>query len=1162
MPTYGGGTEIFMLLNIITGSIGSGKSNCLYGYIKENLKNNPDANAVLIVPEQFSYTAEKTLSEVFGGLGINRIEVLTFSRLIHRYVNSDNNLLPSGKMMLLAKAANKTGEENVFFSTVKKHGFISSLSELFSEFKRYKITPDDLDAIELENSASQKKLESVNEIYKSYLGYFKEDFSDSDDAPSVFAEYITSSETFKNTFFFIDDYNDFMPQHYDIIRSMIIASRGVFVTLTAGDSDPEGLFAPVLKTKSRLSAIALSENAQLYQKELPGGADYIKAVDIRHLLESWENKTSFDGKCENISVFTARDLYSEAEHTAAEIISLVRDKGMRFRDIGVVVGDMPNYLHILSAVFADFDIPFFADEKLSVTMHPIVRTVLSLFEITDKNWSYSSVFNYLRTGYIYIRDGEEVKNLDPEDIDILENYVLACGIRGKKAWFSEWTEKGETVFDDVIENYSVREYDLEHLNSLRQAIILPFQNFLENKGRTVAAIAEAVYGFLCDINLYEGLLSECKRFDELGLRDESEQFKQIWNMVLEVLDQMVTAMGSEVISRENFADYMKNGLSMCSLSIIPSGLDRVSVGTVGRNSPARVKALFIMGALHGAIPQEPSASAILSSLDRSLINEALSQNEKELAPDDLSRMALENLKLYRIVSTATEKLYISFPAANSEGNALSPAAFVNDICRMFPDVLRSDNIISEPSEEELLSSSKRGFYYMLTRLSEYYREKPESLWQAVFDWYSSKPEYKDKLDILRLAAKYRRMQPHLSRAKAALLYGKNKKYSITALEKFNKCPFSYYLEKGLRAEPQEIRRVEKSHIGSLIHAAVCEFCKRVERGADSVMEIHNRWTSLSAEAADALMLDIMSEMREKILKRTRGDAKQLEYLLARCERTLRKSVDTIRASLASGGYTAICYEKDFEVDIDWRGKCVTLFGTIDRIDVMEKISKNRADIRIVDYKSGHKKFSISAIVNKIDMQLVLYAIAAVKLYSGGQLDMTDASLSPRVSAIMYNKINDDMAKLDRDDPTLAEKILKNSRKLDGIIITDEEGESAEIPEVFADMDKALSERSESDFLNISFKKDNTLTAASQTASRETFDSLCGYMQKSVIDAADAIAGGDISITPYKKGQTSSCTYCDFADVCMFDNAAADCRKLFSNDEKALEFIKKELEENE
>ncbi len=1145
-----------MLLDIISGAAGSGKSSYLYELIEENLKNNPNTNAVVIVPEQFSYSAEKKLSDTMGGLGLNRTEVLTFSRLVHRYVNSENNLLPSGKQMLLCKAALSVGEENVFFSSSKRKGFIDSLAELFSEFKRYQISPEDLSCADTGSVGADKKLSSVNEIYKSYLAEFNENFTDSDNALDIFSELVQNSDIFRNTFFFIDDYSDFLPQHYEAIRAMISSSRGVFVTLCIGNNDENGIFTPVIKAKSRLTAIALSLGAQLYTKELEGSCRHILSKEIKHLSDNFGTRKKYSGNCGNISIFTARDLYSEIEHIASKIIALVRDEGCRFRDIGIIIGDSQQYMHILSAVFYDYNIPFFTDETTPITMHPIVRTVLSLFDILSENWSFNSVFDYLRSGYIYTKTESGVTPLDPEDIDILENYVLKVGIKGKKAWFEEWVSMGETEFDDVIENYSAEEFDLAHLNALRTQIILPFARFAENKGRTVRAIAGGVYDFLCDINLYDGILSECREFDSAGMRNESEQFKQIWNFILEVLDQLVATLGGDIISRDRFCEYLKNGLSQCKISIIPSGLDRVSVGTVSRNSPARIKYLFIAGALYGQIPQTPSSSAILTPAERALLTEALKGADKELAPDDTGRILLENLKLYKILSTATEKLFISFPASDSEGRALTRASFVGDVMKMFPDISVGDDIISHSSPEELLASSKRGFHYLLNRLSEYYREKPERIWQEVFKIYSENPEYKDKLNLLKTAASYKKIQPALSRAKAELLYGKDRKYSITSLEKFTGCPFAYYAEKGLCARPQEAKRVEKSHIGSLIHAAVCEFCKKVENGADTIPEIHEKWTSLTSEDCSLLCTAVTDEMREKILPKRENERGRLEYLLDRCERTLKKSAETIRLSLSQGGYSSICFEKDFEVKINRKDDTVTLFGTIDRIDVIEHIAEKNAGIRIIDYKTGKKKFSIAAIASKIDMQLVLYSIAAVKLYSGGMLEKTNAELLPKVSAIMYNKLSDNMLSLDlKDAASKTEKKVKN--KLDGVVILDEDSNGEPIYDTALDMDSALSDGC-SEFLNIAFKQDGTLTAASQVTSRATFDLISEYMEKSAIDSAVQIKNGNIDIYPSKTGKNTACTYCGFREICMFDPDFDKCRKTTADDMKAIELIKKEL----
>ena len=1150
-----------MPIEIVLGGTGSGKSSYLYDKMLKNLAENKNSSAILIVPEQFSYTAEKTLSERLGGLGINNIEVATFSKLLKRVVPQKKSLLESGKTMLVQKAAKSVSDSNIFRLSASHSGFISSLSDLFSEFSRYGITPDDFENLPTENPHTAKKLASLNEIYRIYTGSLPDDFGDKDDNYAVFADIVENSNVFENTYFYIDDYNDFMPMHYTAITALLKKSLGVFVTLCYDENSSGNLFSPVKKTKLRLLGLAEKLSVSCSLANLTGNCDYIYADDIRFLIENWEEKPTYTRKSENISIFNSLDIFSEVEHTASQIISLVRDKGYRFRDIGILCGDMEQYLHIMTSVFADFDIPFFTDEKLSVSMHPVAKTVLSLFDIISDNWSYSAVFDYLRTGYIYFKTEDGITAISQEDIDLLENYVLMHGIKGKKAWFSEWTKTDETVFDSVIDTRKKEEIDLEKLNELRNLVITPFANFLENKSRTALGIAEAVYNFMCDINLFDGILKECEIFDNEGKRNESEQFKQVWNFVIETLDQLVAVSGGGSISREDFADRFSCGLSECKISTIPSGLDRVSLGTVSRNSPSRVKALFVMGALDGQFPKTAAEGNILSDFDRAYIASALNEREKELSPDSTSRVLLENFKFYRAFTAATDNLFISFPSIDSEGNPVNQAHFISELTEMF-DIEIKENIISEPTADELLASAKHGFYYMLLKVSQIYREKPEKIWQTVYNWYAKNPAYSSKLDLLNTAAEYKRIQPTLSRKKAEMLYGKNKKYSITALEKFEKCPFSYYLERGLCLTEQKEYKIEKSHIGSLLHMAIYEFCHMVEDGANSILEIHSKWKNLSEENAKKYINSVMDKISEKVLKNADDDNKnRITYLLSRCRQTLETSITTIRKSLASGEYVAVCYEKDFETVIDWRGNSITLIGIIDRIDIMESIAENKLNIRIVDYKSGNKTFSVEAICDKVDMQLVLYALAAEDLAKKGNLN-AQSTLTPTVNAILYSKVSDaentEISSLEID--AIKSKAGKTS-KMDGLFIldevSDEKGTSLS-KEMLYSMDPEIEENLKSEFLNISFKKDGTATKRSKIATRHDFDILARYIKKSAVDADIAIKSGNIDIKPYKSGNSTPCDYCGFKEICLFDEKYDDYRTQ-TKTEDVYAFMEKEVD---
>ena len=1126
-----------MPITIVTGGTGSGKSSYLYDTMLKNLAGNKASNAVLIVPEQFSYTAEKTLSKRLGGLGINNVEVATFSKLLNSIVPQKRSLLESGKTMLVQKAAKSVSNTNVFRLSASHTGFISSLSDLFSEFSRYGILPGDFEDLPQDNPHTAKKLESLNEIYKIYTDSLPDEFGDKDDAYTIFADIVENSDVFENTYFYIDDYNDFMPMHYTAISALAKKSLGVFVTLCYDENSSGTLFLPVEKTKKKLISLAEKSSVPYSLVNLTGKCDYINAADIRFLIENWEEKPKYIKKSENISIFNSLDIFSEVEHTASQIISLVRDMGYRFRDIGILCGDMEQYLHIMTSVFADFDIPFFTDEKLSVSMHPVAKTVLSLFDIIRDNWSYSAVFDYLRTGYIYFETEDGITAISQEDIDLLENYVLLHGIKGKKAWFSEWTKTDETVFDSVIETRKKEDTDLEKLNGLRTKIITPFVTFLENKSRTAAGIAEGVYNFMCDINLFDGILKECEIFDNDGKRNESEQFKQVWNFVIETLDQLVAVSGGGAISREDFADRFSCGISECTISTIPSGLDRVSLGTVSRNSPSRVKALFVMGALDGQFPKISAEGNILSDFDRACLSSVLNEREKELSPDSTGRVLLENFKFYRAFTAATDKLFISFPSLDSEGNPTNQAHFISELSEMF-DIEIRENIISKPTADELLASAKHGFYYMLLNLSEFYKKKPEKIWQTVRDWYAENPEYSEKLNIVKSAAEYKKNQPALSRRKAEMLYGKNKKYSITALEKFEKCPFSYYLERGLCLTEQKEYKIEKSHIGSLLHMAIYEFCHMVEDGANSILEIHSKWKNLSEGDAKTLIQAVMDKISEQVLKNADDDEKnRIAYLLSRCRQTLEASINTIRKSLASGEYVAVCYEKDFETVIDWKGDSITLIGVIDRIDIMESIAENKLNIRIVDYKSGNKTFSVEAICDKVDMQLVLYALAAEDLAKKGGLNSQN-TLTPSVNAILYSKLADaENTEISSSQIDEFKSDSGKSGKMDGLFILDEVsgGENTSLSkETLYSMDPEIEENLKSEFLNISFKKDGSVTKRSKVATRHNFDILAKYIKKSAVDADKAIKSGNIDIKPYKSGKGTPCDYCGFKEICLFD----------------------------
>ncbi|MBE7016096.1 MAG: hypothetical protein E7417_04660, partial [Ruminococcaceae bacterium] len=298
---------------------------------------------------------------------------------------------------------------------------------------------------------------------------------------------------------------------------------------------------------------------------------------------------------------------------------------------------------------------------------------------------------------------------------------------------------------------------------------------------------------------------------------------------------------------------------------------------------------------------------------------------------------------------------------------------------------------------------------------------------------------------------------------------------------------------------------------------------------------------------------------KKVLPESGEEKPRLDYIISRCEKNLIESTENIRKSINGGDYAVIACEKDFEVTIDWKNDSVTLVGTIDRIDAME--IGNHTNLRIVDYKSGTKKFSTTSILNKLDMQLVLYAQAAVNMHKEGVLEAVNQELSPRVTAVFYNKINEDLVSLSEDSPSLAKSELQKANKLDGVIVLEEQSDTLALENIY-DMDHDFQQCSKSDYLNVSLNKSGELGSTSQVISRKNFNTVSDYLKKAVIDIDKSIKSGDISVNPYKKSSESACDFCDYKQICMFDEDTDIHRKLITDKKSVFEIMESEVAEDE
>lgn len=1108
-------------MNVIYSRSGTGKSRECLKRLEAVIRRGE--KAYMIVPEQFSYEAERRLASRLGGTGINGAEALTFGRLLKLLSPSELPAVDSaGKHMLIYKAASKS--KNKFFSAdLSNNGFIDSISDIISEFKRFNISEDILSNARADiqtlpgSDMLVKKTDMLYEIYKNYNESIS-GFRDADDDMSRLAALIYSGRELSDVHIFIDEFYSFIPYHYSVIAAMAVKAASVSIFLSADHDaklsyDTENIFSPTIRIIHSLEKLAKDVGFEINEEHMPEKPyRFIKSEELRLLENSFDKPALkiYDGEVRDIQLFAAGSIFSEIEKAAMEINKSVKD-GYRYRDIGMLCGDLENYADIIETVFRNYNIPYFIDMKKNIANHPIIMAVTSIFDIFARNWSSDAVFSYIRTGFSPISDSEA---------DILENFVLAHGIRGEKKWNSEWEYNEYDVLDVDKESAPDSEYNKErtlYINELRKKAAEPFFRFKGNfNGRkTVREICTALFEMLDkDLDMPNKIEKKAREFRDKKMNDESEQFLKLWNILISLLDQAVMVMGDDVCGFEKFSEIITAGLSKYEIGIIPSSSDRVSVGTIDRTRSVNIRKMIIIGANSANIPPSAENRSIFSDSER----RRLTQTGLNIEDAKKDRLFDDQFKIYKALTAAKEKLYISWSASDWEGKSMQKAEFVNDIIRRFPNIKTEDNFLKTPPEEYLNAPAEAVFSHILSGWISGADEK----YSQLIKWYENSDSFRDRVKAAEYLKNYQRDTRRLSRDTVEKIYGKNHIYSISQLNTFAKCPFQYFLKYGIHAKPQKIWRVENYDAGNFIHHYIDKFCRRIEaeKKDDTLAETKRVWRECNDEKCARITDEFMKDASEQIL--ARGVSGSVGHMLKMMRKNIINAVMDIRDSLNAGEFALDETElpfPDFSITAD-DGRIINIHGIIDRIDILK--DGDRIYIRIVDYKTGKNNFDINKIYNNTEFQLFIYAQAAAEIYK------RRISGSADIAGVMYFPLKREFNSVSDFADEAIESNLINMKKLDGIIIDDTDD-----LKTLKNMDRNIPEKSDY-FKSISFKKDGSLKKNSHIVGDKAFKKICTYVNKGAAQADKDISDGDISICPSAGDSDSVCSYCDYPDVCMFN----------------------------
>ncbi|MDD3225097.1 MAG: helicase-exonuclease AddAB subunit AddB [Clostridium sp.] len=1134
-----------MSLKFIYGRSGSGKSSFCIDDMKSKLIENSESQLFYIVPEQFSFQAEKNILNSIGEESNLNVHVLSFKRMAYRVMGEVGGITrkhmdSAGKCMLISHVLESVFDDlTVFKRASLKEGFINTVSDLISEFKRYALTPEVLTKTAedmTEDTNLKDKLKDLSIIYGKFEDELHKNYIDSDDDLTVLSEKLEKSKMFDNAYVWIDEFTSFTPQQYKIIEKLLNKAKRVSITLTSdygSDMDASDIFQFTKSTEDRIvkitgdNNISIDKPSVLYKRPFGRFKDSSELSFLEKNLFSYHYEKYKDIP-KDIELFRAQNTYSEIESTARDIVRMCRDNGFRYKDIAVVTRNLDNYESIISAIFKEHDIPFFIDKKRDIDGNLIVVLITSAIEIINSNWSYEAVFKYLKTG---------LTNVSKEDVDVFENYVLAAGIKGIRKWIYEeqWTYMPDSFLKNNDMSKDESEF-LNRINKIREIVVTHLKKlYLTTRGKKNAKeICTAIYEFLTEIGADKKVQDLIDEFRNSERQLLSSEYSQIWNTIMDLLDQTVEVMKDSVFTLSEFQKILSIGLRQHKMGLIPPSVDEVLVGSVERLKSHDICVLYIVGVNDGVFPLINNEEGILSDAER--IN--LKNKGVELAKDTRTAAFEEQFLVYTTLTIPGKFLRLSYPMADYEGKTLRTSIIVSKIKSIFPKIKEQNDLFYNGADEEIkLIDSKVPAFNLLVNVLRKRIDGEENLplWKDVYKWFSNSEYWRRRCKIAFDGASYSNQAKSISREKAQSLYGKDMTINVSRLEKYAQCPFAYYVQYGLKAKERKVFNLSYPDMGTFMHEVLDEFSEKLK---DNKFEDDKLSDEFCVESIDEIADKKINEKNSYIF----NSSPKYKYMTERLKRVLRRTSIIIADHIKRSAFKPVGFEMDFSkygkyppivVELS-SGEKVNLIGRIDRIDML--IKDDETYIRIIDYKSGNKIFKLSDVYYGLQVQLILYLDAIL------QNESKDMDKNVLPGAILYFKIDDPIIRSNEnlDEDQLKLEIMKNF-KMKGLLLDD--------PHVIKEMDKQMNGASY--IIPASLKKDGNLGANSSTATKHQFELLREHVKNIVTRDCEKMLMGDISISPCKNKDLVPCEYCLFSSICSFDSSFDDnnYRMIFDRSDK-------------
>lgn len=1103
------------MLQFVLGRAGSGKTE----YMRRLLADRALAGqggTVMLVPEQYTFETEKAMLRLAGPVRGNAIPVYSFTRLAEAVFRREGGavgrrLSDGGRRILMASAIEACQDRLEVYAAAAQSGRVNDVMlTAVNEMKMCGIAPGDLReaARGLGGRGLGKKLSELALLYDTYNGLVEASYLDSRDDLTRLAQALEGSAFFQGCTVAVDSFEGFTAQELKVLVQILRQADQVVVALcTDGlDTTGTGLFALVDRTLHRLSAAARENGVAIQPPVVLTGAprfqnENLKLVEAQ-LFCAQETLTSPD--CQGITVLEAKDPYEEAEFAAATIRRLVAEEGYRYREISIICRDPARYYGCLDAALKKRDIPCFVSQPAKVDGEPVTRFVLGAFQAVQGGYQTEDLLELLKTG---------VSGFTAEEISSLENYAYLWKLSGP-GWRQEFT-RHPRGFGQELTPEDQRE--LARLNGLRQRLMGPLERFAaRTREATGGEISQAVYLLLLAFNLEETLPAYCLFLESSGEDALAQKQLRVWDLLMETLDQMRAILGDRPLSRERYAQLLKEVIAGEDVSEIPQTVDQVLFGTAEQVRQSAPRAVFLLGCAQGEFPLSPRSSGVFSDAER----KELIARQLPLG-DPLEQKTMEERYLaYSVACAPSQRLYASWPRC-ADGEDKEPSELITALLGIFP-TLRP---LRDLPDEYFANSQEAAFSRMAARFTA-----GDSASAALRQLFVGEPAYQGRVEALERAAGQRQQRvedPALARG----LFGERPFLSPTQVEVYHQCPFQYFCRYGLGAKERRHAEVDVLQYGTLMHYL---FEKIFREPAQQ----RAQWTPQQLEERVAALVEGYARENLGGLELLSGREK---YRLSRLVQSACKLIRHVEEELAQSRFVPEKLEWGLgagrdapPLRIPTAKGTVTVGGTIDRVDVYTSPSGERY-VRVIDYKTGKKAFHLADALYGLNMQMLVYLAALVEH-------------SPEAPAgILYMPAAEPSVSVERGAGE--EKIKEEADKqlkMSGVILSDQE------------IIQAMEAGARGKFIPASLNKDGSLGRYSSTLDREGLQTVLAYVKRVVATMGEALLEGRVEAAPHLKNR-SACRYCPYSPVCGKEFTAKDVELDKTTPQQALEKMRETLE---